>query len=487
MIDLSVEDAQAVMERTREDPVWFIEEVLGNTLWGKQKEIAEAVRDYRTTAVASAHGTGKSFNAARIALQFGMAYPGSIVITTAPTSRQVKGILWKEIGVAHRDAKTPLGGKLSTMDLKWDRDWWIWGFTAPDYDPDRFVGFHAPRVLVIVDEAAGVSADIYGAIDGILSSEHAHLLMIGNPTDPTGEFGQAFKNKAKGTKLIYISAFDTPNFTTFGITEKDIEDDTWEKKITGPLPAPHLVTPVWVSEKFEKWGPKSPLYIAKVLGKFPENKEDGLIPLSWIEAAQNRELEPSAPVELGVDVGTGRGGDPTTVYVRRGPVVRRELKDNYIKTPAAERAVKRIAKDADAVATKIDGIGVGVGMVQHLEEDEDMTGQVVDVQAGASARNKEKFANLRAECYWGLRERFESGDIDIDPEDDDLAMQLAQIGYFLNTRGRIQIEDKDLTKKNIGHSPDEADAVKDAFAPYDDEDFSDMELGDLGERKSHWR
>ena len=45
------------------------------------------------------------------------------------------------------------------------------------------------------------------------------------------------------------------------------------------------VTPQWVAKRYQRWGKDSPLYQARVLGQFPEQGDDTLIPLSWIEAA----------------------------------------------------------------------------------------------------------------------------------------------------------------------------------------------------------
>ena len=62
MTTLSVVDQALLQARLRrrtaarltsyaDDPVGFIEEALGETLWSKQRQIAEAVRDYRHVAV----------------------------------------------------------------------------------------------------------------------------------------------------------------------------------------------------------------------------------------------------------------------------------------------------------------------------------------------------------------------------------------------------------------------------------------------------
>jgi hypothetical protein len=54
---------------------------------------------------------------------------------------------------------------------------------------------------------------------------------------------------------------------------------------------------------------------------------------------------------------------------------------------------------------------------------------VVPYNGGGAPIDKEWFVNARAEDYWTLRERFEHGEIDIDPDDDKLAAQLGSIKW----------------------------------------------------------
>jgi hypothetical protein len=65
---------------------------------------------------------------------------------------------------------------------------------------------------------------------------------------------------------------------------------------------------------------------------------------------------------------------------------------------------------------------------------------------------------------WKLSERFEQGEIDIDPDDDKLAAQLGSIKWGIDSRGRIKIESKDDMRKRGLPSPDRADALAIAFA-----------------------
>lgn len=459
--DISEADARAMVVRGRKDPPWFFTNVLGADPWWKQIEIAEAVRDNRRTSVASCHSGGKSWIAARVVLWFLYCHYPSIVITTAPTDRQVRGILWKEIRYAYNNALTALGGRLLTQRLDLADDWFAWGFTAPEYDPDRFQGFHEKNVLVVVDEASGISEEIHDAIEAILASGNARKLEIGNPTDPASGFAGSFRKP--GVKKLRISAFDTPNFTTFGITQRDIARGTWTKKIRGrSLPDPELVTPQWVADLYRDRGPKNPYYVSRVLAEFPEEGTDTLIPLAWIEAAQARELEPDPtdPSELGTDVAR-YGDDESVTYHRHGPVLRLVHAAFKQGTMTTTGHVIQALESTGASIAKVDVVGIGAGVVDRLIELEKPCAEMSP--GSTSVADKKRFANLRAEWYWNLRELAERGDLDLDPDDEELAAQLSSIRWKPDSAGRVTIEKKEDMKKRGLKSPDRADAAVIAF------------------------
>jgi hypothetical protein len=57
------------------DPVGWAGSKLRATLWSKQREVLESVRDHRYTAVHSAHDMGKSFDAGVAAAWWIDAHP----------------------------------------------------------------------------------------------------------------------------------------------------------------------------------------------------------------------------------------------------------------------------------------------------------------------------------------------------------------------------------------------------------------------------
>jgi hypothetical protein len=454
-------DAIAVMERGRADPGRWVREVFGENPWPTQVAIMESVRDNPETAVKSCQGAGKSWIASRIVLWFLYNFSPAIVLTTAPTNRQVRGILWKEIRTGH--AKNPnLGGEPTTDRLEIDAEHWAWGFTAREYDAERFTGFHEKNILVVVDEASGVSRQIDEGIDAVLSSENARKLQIGNPTDPTSAFADSFK--ASDIAKFSISAFDTPNFTEFGITERDIARGTWKEKITGRLPRPKLTTPQWAATRHKRWGPKSPMYQARVRAVFPDRGANNLIPLSWIEAAANRELAPAEPVEVSCDVAR-EGTDESVVGLRRGPVYRMRWNahSNDLMTLTGE--VTRAMIESGATLARVDEVGVGGGVVDRMRE---LKRPVVGMKGGRKKGvDTERYFNERAEMYWNLRERFDPDTlplIDIDPDDQELHAQLASIPYKTNSAGQIYILPKEEMKTKLKiSSPDRADTLAQAY------------------------
>jgi hypothetical protein len=436
-------------------------------LWSKQREIARSVVTERRTAVKSCHDAGKSFLAATLGQWWIDAHPPgeAFVASTAPTYQQVHAILWEEIRAGVRRANATgnvLPGRVLQSD-EWKLDDGTlvgYGRKPADTDEHGFQGIHRRYVLVIIDEACGVPEQLWTAAEAITTNADCRILAIGNPDDPNTEFGKVCK-PGSGWNVIRINGLETPNLTDEPVPEK-----------LRPL----LLSPEWVEDKRKRWGENSPRYVSKVLGDFPEIGDDTLISPRWIEAAQARTLNPGPHTVLGVDVARF-GSDSTIIATARGPVVRIVAEHAKLRTTETTGHVITTKREHAAHEIRVDGVGVGSGVVDELVE---AGHDVVDMQSGAAAADKEHFVNARAEWWWGLRQRFEDGDIDIDPADDELASQLGAIKYKYTARGQVLIESKDDMRKRGLPSPDRADAVMLAKAHVpppdeilDDEDFED--------------
>ena len=280
--------------RWRVDPVGFVRERLGATPWGKQREILEALRDHSYVAVRSCNGSGKTYIAAHAVIWWLLCYDDAAVITTAPTARQVSEMLWREIREIYVANRELIGGKLSNTRLELGPRRFAFGF-ATDAE-ERFQGFHQGHILFVVDEASGVEAKIFDAMEGSMTSRNSKMLVIGNPTALSGVFYDAFHKDRAFWHTIHISAFDTPGLA--GVDARPCPQDPdlrrYDDAATGDVGAPPcgdegvpdgLITPEWVERAARRWGRNSATYQVRVLGEFPSAATDTLIPLKHIEAA----------------------------------------------------------------------------------------------------------------------------------------------------------------------------------------------------------
>jgi hypothetical protein len=440
--------------------VGFIRERLSEFMWSKQVEIAEAVVVHRRTAVQSCHDIGKSWIAARLAAWWLSEHePGeAFVVTTAPSGPQVRAILWREIGRAH--AKGRLFGRVTQTE------WWMqvggpgqeheeivaFGRKPSDYDPAAFQGIHARYVLVIIDEASGVPGALFDAANSLTTNEESRILAIGNPDDPASHFCAKVLKPDSGWHVIHVDGLKSPNFDN----NEEVPDYL----------RPLLLAPVWVEEARRDWGEGSPLWQSKVRGLVPEDTSDGVIPLSWLRRCQEEHRwapEQLVPIELGVDVGAG--GDWTVVRERRGVKAGRTWRARTPEPQEASGLIMEAIRETGAVSVKVDAIGIGWAIVGMLEEALTRNGSrsgpaIHAVNVGQGAPNPERFPKLRDQVWWEIgRELSQAGGWDLGDLDDTTLAQLIAPRYKADASGRVKIEPKDDTRKRLGRSPDDADAL----------------------------
>ncbi len=431
------------------EPEWWIEQKLGEYVWQRQAEICSAVESRQRVAVPSCFASGKSWLAARLACWWLDTHePGTaFVVTTATTFKQVKAILWREISRAFGKGK--LQGRINQTE------WYMknpysgreeivaFGTKPQDLDETAFQGIHAFYVLVIFDEAAGIPQGLWKAAEGLITNEECRWLVIGNPEEGGTEFSKACE-PGSGWKVIRIRAYDTPNFTGENVP-----------KGLNSL----LLSKAWVEDKRTRWGEKSMYWLSKVEAEFPEVREDGLIPIAWIRDAQQRKIEATGNPVFGVDV--GGGGDRSVTFSNRGGHFRRVRRSEKPDTMDTLEDLMADAEDLGCTDIRVDEIGIGKGLCdagKRHETAKRLKIKVRGINVGKNARDKVHFHNLRAQGFWGLRELFREGLIDIDPDDEDLAADLVELRYARQA-GRIKIEEKAQVKVRLGRSPDDGDAI----------------------------
>lgn len=457
-------------------PVGFARGVLGQSLWRAQAEILNSVQHNRRTAVKSCHASGKSFVSASVVLWWVTSYPDAIAVTTAPTNRQVKDVLWGEIRNSARNSRIPYP-KILTQELRLGDKNFAIGLSTNE--ADRFQGFHSGRVLIVLDEAPGVRNEVWNAVQGLMAGGSVRLLAIGNPTITGGPFHDAFTSSRALWSTHTINAFDTPNLQRCSLEVREGDTVTvigsgknlmeLSEEELDAAARPYLCTRRWVREMYEEWGSGHPYFQSKILGDFPTESDDSLIPLSWLERAKTTPLDDlpkGARYVAGLDV-AGPGESETVLVVRRGPRVEK-LCAWTSSDPRGDVVAALGQYRGELERVNVDSVGIGWNMYTHLC---DVFGKSIvrAVNVGVPARNKEKYVNSKAEYYWGLRLRAQAGDIQLAPtvaESRDWERtvgQLAVIRYAHNARGRIEIESKDEMRRRGVRSPDRAEAVMLAF------------------------
>lgn len=211
-----------------------------------------------------------------------------------------------------------------------------------------------------------------------------------------------------------------------------------------------------------------PLRSQMLKGDFKAGIEDDpwqVIPTPWVLASQARwkPLEAKGPMDsIGSDPARG-GKDKHVISRRHGTWF-----DELIRYPGTE------APDGPTVAGQVIQIRRDLSPV-HI----DMTGwgsspfdflktngiQTVGINFGSgskglSVQGNLKFANMRAEIWWRMREALDPmnpNPIAL-PDDPALLADLCAPKWSL-VAGGIQIEDKEQIKKRIGRSTDDGDAV----------------------------
>jgi hypothetical protein len=460
--------------RWENDPVGFIEKGLGETIWSKQREILESVRDNKRTTVPACHAPGKSHLAARaVAWWISVHPPGTaIAITTASTFKQVRNIMWAGIRRVHIAHDLP--GEILTTEWKMDDTVVAYGFRPADNNEAAVQGIHAPHLLVVVDEAGGISDKIGSALEALMTGGHTRLLVLGNP--PTDQEQTWFERICSSPlyNTIPISAYDTPNFTG----EETGQCRACPSHIEPHEVATHLVDESWVNDVMSEFGDDSPFVEARVHARFPQTGTGKVIPYQWAElATTNEDFLDGDVIRLGVDIASD-GGDEFVVAKADGYKVslvhRSSGKQNSNAVDVAGVVMQEIEKAVaihherginEAVRVKIDTIGVGWGVVSLLDrwvKERKTKAQIIGVNVAERPKDQTKFKNQRAEMWWNMRSLLQPRDgrqdvrLDVDRP---VLAQLAGPTFESDSSGRILIESKQAMKKRGVHSPDRAEAI----------------------------
>jgi hypothetical protein len=425
----------------RDDPALFVETVLQATPQRWQKKALDAIAAHDKVAIKSGHGVGKTAFESWVVLWWLLTrYPTKTAVT-ANSAHQLSDVLWTEIDRWARNMPQPfkdlLEFKADKIALKGASDSFAVARTSRRENPEALAGFHSPNMLFIVEEASGVPNVIFETASGALSTPGAKIVMCGNPTRSDGYFYDAFHSDRENWHCITVSCEEG-----------------------------EYVDPKFIADMANKYGDNSNVYRVRVLGEFPTQSDDVLVPLHLVEEATRRDVEagPTTPVEWGLDVAR-YGGDRSALAKRQGNVLVEPIKTWQGKDLMELAGI--VLAEYDAVpyrmrphAIYVDAIGLGAGLADRLRE---LDLPAVAIAVSESASMRDRFNKLRDELFWAAREWFEARDCHM-PPDDTLISEITGIRYKYLSTGKLKVESKDEMKKRGQRSPDVADAFVLTFA-----------------------
>lgn len=422
----------------RDDPVEFVTDVLGaesatrrSTGESYQFTVLSDLATHPRVAIRSGHGVGKSALDAWAALWWLLTRPFSRVVIVAPEfQRQIRAVLFAEIRSWVRDAALSLPLEVLANRVQVEGYGGEWGAIGlPATEPHRIEGFHAKGgVLLILDETKGIPDVVYDALQGALTGRAQNrVLVTSTPGAPSGIFHRIFSSARDDWRLHHLPASDSS-----------------------------LVSEEWVETRRREWGEDSPLYQARVMGEFPDDVEGTLFRLSDLEAAVDRTLDAeSRGTGLVFSVDPARfGPDKTALAIWIGnelaEVLTRQGMDLMETASWVASHINRRSPDR----VRVDGIGLGAGLVDRLRQ---LGHSVDDVNVAEPAEDPKLYVNRRAEIAWQFRAALERGEVSL-PSDDALIAELSAVRYDYDPKGRIRLVNKNLTRRELGRSPDKADA-----------------------------
>jgi len=496
-----------MLRRSREDWNYCAREIMGVTLDKEQRAILDSLQHNKMTSVVSGTARGKDFVTAVGSLCFlyntptfspaGELIGNTKVALTAPTDRQVKNIMMPEISRIYRRMITRgfrfMAGNLTAYDVKTAyEEWFLTGFKADEHNHEAWSGFHAVNTMFAVTEASGIAESVFNAIEGNLQG-NSRILIVFNANQLTGYAARS--QKSKRWKKFRLSSLNAPNVINKNNDIPGQVDYEWVKDKVESWCIQIAASDVNPGEgDFEwegSWYRPNDLFRVKVLGMFPKEAMNTLIPLHWIELANERWQEHvrnkfpiSKEMLLGVDV-AGMGRDSSCFVPRYGDFVG-ELemvhsggKAEHMKI--AGMVLNKLNANTDSFAGKtakafIDTIGEGAGVYSRLLEQEILTAFSCKYSEGAKDESGNaltdvtgvyEFANMKAYLYWAVRDWLDpsKGSKAMLPLDEDLAAELTEPTWKFQSNGKIIIESKDDIKKRLGRSPDKSDALANTFYP----------------------
>ena len=436
-----MEGLEGLIQIYHDDPITYAHQILKVYPDEQQSSVIQQLYHKKKATVRSGRGCGKTYAAGIVIWHFLSTRANAQVYITAPSGGTLSGAIWPTLGKIYQEMNPMYKDQfdLQTSQIKHKEHpltWFALTRTARLENPDAMAGSHAKNMLYIIDEASGVTDEMFRIIFGSLTEQDNYLLMLSNPRRLSGFFFESHKPSAADTYAqLHMSAIKSK----------------W-------------VTPESIEHWGKLYGTDSNIYKIEVLGEFPDREDNAIIPWPMIDAAvKNQNAEPLGEMRWGLDMGAGN--DKSVLIKRRGPLVYPDIKKyNYKDTMKVVGKVAAEYRDTPEeerpAGIYVDTIGIGKGTGDRMKE---LDLPVIPAVASKKALSRKYNWNAKSEWWKELHEWFRDQEPSI-PNDKDLIEELTTCMSIPSSDGRFKVESKDKYKARLKRSPDCADALAMTFS-----------------------
>lgn len=397
---------------------------------------------------------------------------------------------------------------------------------SEDERESKFSGSHSENLMFVLDEGDAIPDEVYKAIESCMSDDNARLLVMFNPKRRMGAAYRMIRDGYCAT--VSMKAFDHPNVITGKevILGAVTREQTVRRinKWTTPLlegekedglcfEVPDFLIGETASEGMVDFPPltagkrriEEPQFCYMVLGEYPLLSMYQLINVEWIDNARSRwdafvavngRIPPiGVRSSMGLDA-ADLGEDFNTLCTRYGGWVDSIKRWHGMDIGQTAKKASIFYHELRGEVINVDATGVGAGIAPNMnltyrlecnecrrliiepaskEEKCKCKGEplmeIVYCNAKrimVASKPTEKtemgeFMQLRDQLWWAVREWLRTDPGAMLPPSEKLVEELSIPEYKIQN-GKIKVMSKDDMRKELGRSPDEADALCLTFA-----------------------
>lgn len=425
------------------------------------QQAADTTNPINQLAIRACRGAGKTFITAMIIAWFIDVHETLAtewaVQTTAPSQRVLTNALWREINKSIQHLKTRTDPTITPLKLRLEgRHGVAVSQTVTPGSEVNLEGMHAPRMLVVLDEAKGVRDAVFHSLRGSFSEagvgdNRATVIAISTPGPKHGTFYQIHANPEKH-----------PDWKAIHVTQ------------TQALQADRI-SQYAIDQAKQALGEKSARYQNDWLGEFATDETESWTPPNWLTQSRqrwnqlntNHQLHDNGPMTVGLDPAR-HGQDKTvlTVYNPRQNAITQIIEEPYTENvmdliPRALNLGNHIVLDADGLGSTLYD-----AFRKHLETIQTQNKTLLEFRGGTTTTWKDQLgnpaANTRSAAYTNLYQNLQTTNtqqLALPPSEQLDAELNAQRFITTSAAGKIRVDSKDNVKKRLGRSPDIADAT----------------------------